>query len=126
MKAVKATLAVITLMASSACFAGEPWDNTDKALFAGFLAASAVDVGQTLNMIDRKERGEDYREVNPLLGGSPSKSKVIGFAVASRVLVWFVADHVSPKTRKALLTGALAVEIGVAANNARIGLKVGF
>jgi hypothetical protein len=123
MKPILKALATIAILATTSAFANEPWDKTDKTLFAGFTALRTIDMLQTVNIARNPDK---YYETNTLLGEHPSQGKVIGFFVATQAIAWLAADYMSPKARKLFLTGGIVVSAGFVGHNAKIGLGVRF
>jgi hypothetical protein len=116
-------LAAIVLTASSAAFAGEPWSTADKALFGALTVTSLADMAQTLQIAKQPDQ---YLEINPLIGRHPSKGKVIGYFMITHALAWAAADYMSPKLRRAFLTGGIVISAAFVKHNSSIGLEIKF
>lgn len=93
------------------------WDNTDRALFAGYIAASAVDCLQTRYILEH-----DRNEMNPILSSFKPEHTPYYF-IATDILVYFLADSL-PKYRTAILSGGISLELYAIGNN--LGAGVGF
>ena len=106
----------------SDCKAADAWSTTDKALATAFVAGSIADWRQTRDIANHP----DIHEVNPFLGDHPSNSRIDTFFVASRLITLGAAHFLPGKYRTPFLTGAVAIQVGYVANNAHLGLKVGF
>jgi hypothetical protein len=114
------TLSALALLTAVSAHANEPWDKTDKALFAGFTAIRAVDMAQTLQIARNPDQ---YREAtNPFLGQHPSPGKVVGTFLATHALIWLATDYMSPKARKIVYSIGIAFEGAVVGRNFSIGL----
>jgi hypothetical protein len=103
------------------CSAAEPWKTGDKVLFGSYVVLSAIDGAQT----DRGIKSGQYHETNPILGEYPSTARIALTKLVSAGLVYLLADHFSD-SRRTILVVINALQIGIVAHNASIGLKVGF
>lgn len=105
----------------------DDWKTTDKVLFGTYLAASAIDAAQTIHALDQRHpNGQPmFREVNPLYGEQPSDGRIILTKLIGAGVIYLIADRV-PSARRTTLWLVNALQIGVVAHNASIGMKVGF
>jgi hypothetical protein len=129
MNLLKSILAALALITAMSAHANEPWDKTDKALFAGLTAVRIVDMAQTLQIARRPYSagpGLRYEETNPFIGRNPSSAYVVSYFAASHALAYLITDYLSPKTRKAFLTGAVVFSASYVKNNVSIGLTGSF
>ena len=99
------------------------WDNTDRALFGGFVALQVADGLQTNEIRKHPDR---FRETNRLYGDPPQMGRVLAVkAVATGALYWLVRDM--PGVDRKVLLGALdAVYVGIVAHNYTVGIRIGF
>ncbi len=126
---IKALPIVLVLLAAAACSAqaqeplwyrlgawtiagGDPWDNWDKVLFAGAIAATAAD-GVTSHII----MNEGCTEKSPILGEHPSDTRIAAYLAAATVVQYLVAEHLPPPWRKAFLAGMIVLELKCARHN---------
>jgi hypothetical protein len=98
------------------------WSPDDKQLLAAALTLHACDWAQTKAIARNQAR---YYESNPLLGESPSISRVNNYFAAT-ALATALAAHWMPKYRHAILTGVLAIEASVVARNQSVGVSIRF
>ena len=105
----------------------DDWKTTDRVLFGTYLTASAIDAAQTIHALDQRHpNGKPmFREVNPLYGEQPSDSRIILTKLVSAGIIYWVADRV-PSARRTTLWLVNALQFGVVAHNASIGMKVKF
>ena len=105
----------------------EGWATTDRVLFGTYLTASALDAAQTIHALDQRHpNGQPkFKEVNPLYGEQPSDSRIILTKLVSAGVIYLIADRV-PSARRTTLWLVNALQIGVVAHNASIGMRIGF
>lgn len=103
--------------------AADPWDSTDKALAAVALTATVVDWGQTRTIA---KNPDTWFEKNPLLGEHPTLGEVNRHFALGILAGAAIAHYLPSAGRKTFLTVLSVIEIGVTANNHRIGIRVGF
>lgn len=109
--------------ASFTTHAQDPWDTTDKVLASVALTATVIDWGQTRYIAKNPQQ---FHENNPILGEHPSVGKVNTYFVGAIVAGAVVAHYLPSEYRKYFLGGVSVLEIGVAAHNKHIGIKVSF
>jgi len=103
--------------------AADPWDGQDIGLEVTYQILHLIDWGQTLDIAAQPEH---YREINPLMGDHPSRSRVNAYMGAS-ALAHLGITHFLPKSWRPYwqgltigMTGALVI------HNFNIGLQVRF
>ncbi len=92
---------------------GDPWDNWDKALFAGAVVANAAD-GVTTHIIMREE---GCTEKSPILGEHPSDARIAAYLTAVTIAQYLVAEHLPGPWRKAFLSGMIVLELKCTRHN---------
>jgi hypothetical protein len=110
------------MILSGAASAGEPLSESEIALEAAFLAAMAIDYGQTL---DIKNHYGMY-EKNSLLGRHPSDSRITNYFLGAAIGHVAVTYLMPRKYRPAWQWGTLGLQIGTIYRNHQIGLRVDF
>jgi hypothetical protein len=98
------------------------WSLEEKRLLFGALTLHACDWAQTKEIARNQVR---YYESNPLLGESPSASRVNNYFIGTAAAT-ALAAHLLPRYRRAILTGALVIETSVVARNQNIGVSIKF
>jgi hypothetical protein len=115
---------VIFFLSSTASFAKDKWDTTDKILFTSFTALMVVDYGQTQDIFKRQSEG--YYEKSNIIIKKYGQKSVLPWFIVSEVGAWLIADQLPSKWRKTWLVAVNALEIKMIHNNYSIGLKVNF
>jgi hypothetical protein len=87
------------------------------------MTAHVIDWAQTREIAARPEK---WREYNPLLGYRPDMAKVNRYFVLAPLLGWLVLDRVDSSTRTTALKVVTAVEVGMVARNAYLGINTRF
>ena len=101
---------------------GTDWDKQEKALFVTKCTVLLVDAMQTQYIYEHDE----YYEINPVIDNYFHGDKAWGYFVLSGAAVYLVADALPHKWRKAFLTGAIVLSLGVTSHNANIGIGLSF
>lgn len=78
------------------CF--QNWPKRDIALYSFNFACNAYDAYQTERAVEN-----GYKELNPVLGESPSDERLIGIKVLGETVVYYLADSME-ETRVLVLT----------------------
>lgn len=99
----------------------DEWKTTDKVLFGSYVAFTTWDALQT----DQGIRSGKYVEKNPLYGEQPSTARLFLTKAAVTGGIYWLADRF-PAARRGILLIGNALEIGVVAHNASIGMNVRF
>lgn len=97
------------------------WKTADQVLFGTYVVASAIDAVQT----DQGIRSGRFVETNPLFGDRPSTQRIVLTKFVIGAGVYWIADAF-PVERRTLLWLVNAVQIGVVAHNASIGMTIDF
>ena len=116
-------LVIGLVLFSSHAYAGDPWDRTDKVLGVGAATMLMIDWGQTRYIAKHPER---YTETNRILGEHPSVGSVNNYFLAVGIGSYFLANALPSEYRKAMLAGAIAVDIYYTKRNRGLGIKVEF
>jgi hypothetical protein len=122
MKVLLSILALI--LVSSPCLA---WDKEDTAMQAAVVSLFLADMSQTLYI---SEHGNEYRELNPILGEHPNKDKVYTYFIAGAIIhtaISYLIEKVpfieNPKLVRRIWQGSfIVVESGVVTRNKLIGI----
>jgi hypothetical protein len=112
---------IIFFLFFSTAFAGEKWDNTDKALYGAFIGLHVADVVTTKIALNK-----GAKEKNPIYGNHPSTGVLIGGAAAVSAITYFVADDIQEKYRTPLLVGLNVISASVVANNISVIIKLSY
>ena len=102
----------------------DQWTKADTAREATYLALHVIDWGQTRNIVRRID--EDYKELNPLLGNSPSIKRVDTHMAVSAVLHVAAAYALPREWREGFQYATIGYVAAVVVRNNSIGLKVDF
>lgn len=100
------------------------WSAHDTVAQSIYYVAHAADWGTTLDIAPR--RGEGYYETNPVLGTHPSRARVNTHFAVTGLLHMAISCVLSPKYRTVWQYTTIAVEVGYASNNLKIGLNLNF
>jgi len=112
---------MLILVTCTGC-AHDPWSKPDVIREALYIGLSVVDLGQTLDMKNKK----DVHEANPILGRHPSDKRIKTFIITTRA-AHVLAVHLMPADwRPYFQLGGIAVEAGVVIHNDRVGLSIKF
>ena len=105
--------------------AADKWTLPQKVLYGTYLAALAVDYGQTTYAFSQPDG--TFKERNPLLGRNPSQGR-INLAFAGSLVGSFAVAHFLPsKWRTPVLAGLATIEIIVISSNATlVGFRLPF
>ena len=115
-----ALIALAVLLPLPAAAQWDNWTTPQVAMGVVALAAHAVDWSQTITIA----RNPDvWYETNPLLGRHPTVSEVNRHFLLGGLAVLALAAYL-PEYRLAILGAYAALEIGVASNNARLGIRM--
>jgi hypothetical protein len=109
---MKSIAILVILLLPLPAMAFEPWDSTDKTLFAVAALATIADGITTYNTL--KNGG---CERNPALPDHPRASSVAAYCAAGILAQYIVADILPSTWRKAFLSCSAAVEIGFTVHN---------
>lgn len=115
---------IILMFCSNICFAEtRPWTDEEKYWGAALGVALLADWSSTRYAARHGWNG--VIENNPLLGETPSVSKLDRHFLIGIPLLYFGIDRFE-KNRKFLLMGFTGIELYAAHNNARVGLRFQF
>jgi len=103
--------------------ASDSWTDGQKQLGTALFVATSVDWLQTRNIANSPEK---WHETNPLIGKHPSTAKVDGYFLSSVLLGALVLDSLPSEYRTIALQAGVVLELGVVANNARLGIGMKF
>jgi hypothetical protein len=117
---MKTLLCIILISIFSQAYA-EDWNITDKAILTAVEASYLIDWHQT-----RESNANGWHEFNPIIGQHASATRTNAYFIGAALGTYFLADYLSPQHRRWLLTGALALEVGMIEHNRHVGLKVRF
>jgi hypothetical protein len=122
---MKTPVAIALLLLLSGCAtSGAPWTREEVALEAAYLALSVIDAGQTLDCMSTPAT---CHEANPVVGDErPSRGRVIGFVVSTRVLHVLLVHLLPSEWRAPVQWGSVGLEAGVVLHNRSLGLQVNF
>jgi hypothetical protein len=110
------------LFLTSALMAGQPWSTQDKVLEGAFVAATAMDWSQTLDI----ENHPNLYERNRIMGQHPKRSTVNQYFATSILLHALVADQLHGKWRTAWQSVWIGLEAGTVERNYRLGIRLNF
>jgi hypothetical protein len=100
------------------------WTATDTALQAIFIAATAVDWSQTLDISRSYERRCPYYERNPFLGRKPGAGRINTW-MSTTILAHTAIAYLLPKPYRTVWQSLwVGLEIGQIHQNRQIGLGV--
>lgn len=119
MKHLTAALFALLAFAANA----QSWTPEQRTLAAMYLAAHAVDYGQTRRIAAEPEH---WREYNPILGAHPSTGAVNAYFALVPVAGYLLLDSVSSERRTFWLRVAASVEITNVGRNQYIGIRIKF
>lgn len=114
---------IAALVAFQAPARADDWSAASRTAASAALAGHVLDWGTTRNIV---ERPGEFHEVNPLLGEHPTMGQVNRHFIVGGLAVAGIAHVLPDKWRSRLLTVYAVTELGFAANNMRIGLRVSF
>ena len=114
---------IILLLPLTVC--AEPWDNTDKALFAVWMGAKIIDAGQTHNICKDGNLSEHNKAIEHITDKAGDNAVYPYFALTT-VLGYLIADNLPPGWRKGFLAGCTVLETYLAIDNDRAGIGVRF
>ena len=126
-------LAIVILLLLSGCASVSPktnekWSDESITLATTLTSLSVLDARQTFHMeeyrmyYDRLEPITYAHEVNPLIGKSPTKDRVVMVKVLSGALMYFGLNKMKEKNRKKALTYLNVFYFIVVLHNASLGL----
>jgi len=101
------------------------WSDDDKQREALALGLLGVDWAQTRHMA-RNFENTGQHEQNPILGRKPDTDKIDAYFGVVGLTQLYLADKLSDDWRRKFQEGLIALELGAAANNARLGIKTRF
>ena len=107
----------------------EKWSSESITLATTLTSLSVLDARQTFHMeeysiyYDRLEPITYAHEVNPFIGKSPTKDRVVMVKVLSGALMYFGLNKMKEKNRKKALTYLNVFYFMVVLHNASLGLK---
>lgn len=100
----------------------EGWSDSDKALFGLLNTMLTVDYLQTREIY----KDDETREINPIIRNVfPGEYSFFYFVLCAGA-AYHIADVLPEGWRKGFLIGVSALEIGVAAHNYSIGIRIDF
>ena len=108
----------------------ERWSDESITLATTLTSLSVLDARQTFHMeeyrmyYDKIEPITYAHEVNPLIGKSPTKDRVVMVKVLSGALMYFGLNKMKEKNRYKALIGANVFYLMVVLHNASLGLKI--
>jgi hypothetical protein len=115
-------LVAVLIMVPLPCGA-DAWTKADTYREAAYLALHVVDWGQTLTIADNPDK---WHEHNPVLGTHPSRGEVNNYFILTGLLHPVVSYILPRPYREIWQYSTIVLQIGVTANNARIGIGMGF
>jgi len=112
------------ILICSPCFA---WDKEDTVMQVAVVSLLLADMSQTLYISDH---GDEYRELNPILGEHPSKNEVYTYfalGIIAHTAISYLIEKIpfieNPKKWRRIWQGSfIIVEGGVVARNSMIGI----
>lgn len=121
-------------LVSSRASALDEWTGTDTAWEVAYLAAHAVDWGQSRDLARRNANAMEggrqirplYNESNPILGRRPSRETVDVYFLSSALVHVGVARVLPSGLRRAFQCSTFGVQVLVAHRNAQMNLSVRF
>ena len=111
------------LLAVSISAQAAEWDNTDKALFTGFIVLNTIDAWQSKEIVDHPDK---YYETNPILSKHPSMAEIVVFKLAVTGLVYWMVKDSSSWNRKFLLSVSDALVLSAIERNYHLGMRINF
>lgn len=118
-KAIALVILVIGLLYST-CSRADEWTTGQKIGEGVFVAATVLDWSQTRSSCARVGRCE----LNPMLGGHPSDSRINSWFVTTLVVQYLVADALPSDWRNRWIAAGVVMEVTVTARNANVGARV--
>jgi len=117
---------IILLCFSTICQAEDfaLWTQEQKNWYIASNIMLALDWRTTHDMSRRWNEG--YREFNPLLGKTPSTSRVNNYFVGYFLANYVIASSLSGENRTLYLKGITTLELMAVGNNLALGLRVRF
>ena len=107
----------------------EKWSDESITLATTLTSLSVLDARQTFHMEEYRSYYDNLEpityahEVNPLIGKSPTKDRVVMVKVLSGALMYFGLNKMKEKNRKKALTYLNIFYFIVVLHNASLGLK---
>jgi len=117
---MKRLLLILLLLPSLAL--ASPWSDGDVAREVFYDVILFVDYKQTMDI----HNYPGVYENNPYLGNYPTKSKINQYFIASAIAHAAITNALSPEYRKTWQHVTIGFNLGIAANNASLGLRVKF
>ena len=124
-------LVILLLLSGCASVApSEKWSDESITLATTLTSLSVLDARQTFHMdeyqiyYDKIEPITYAHEVNPLIGKSPTKDRVVMVKVLSGALMYFGLNKMKEKNRKKALTYLNAFYLIIVLHNASLGLGI--
>ena len=108
----------------------EKWSAESATLFTTLQSMSALDARQAFHMEEYRMYYDDLEpityahEVNPLIGKSPTKDRVVMVKLLSGGLTYYLLNKMKEKNRKKALIGFNVFYFIVVLHNASLGLRI--
>lgn len=116
-------IASTTTLCSLSTAKAEEWSTSTRILTMSAMALTVADWGQTRDIV---KRPTEYRELNPILGPSPSMGKVNAYFVGALVSQYLIAEYLPEPYKTMVLSGVVGMQITTVHNNRSIGLNINF
>lgn len=113
---------IFLFLLSFNCLA-EEWTTQDTQRESVFVAITAIDWSQTLQIAKRPDH---YYETNIILGNHPSDSRINTLIPTAMLAHYYIATLLPRGYREAWQYAFIAVETNAVSNNFSIGLNVKF
>jgi len=100
----------------------DDWSTADTWRESAFQVLNLVDLGQTLNIVNRS----DLYEQNPVLGKHPKKKKVYTYFIAGGFAHYGISRFLTPKNRQIWQYVTIGFGVGTVWRNYTIGVNIDF
>ena len=119
---MRAALLCALLCAPVAAHAGDPWSRGDKVREALYLAVTAADMGQTLDIHNHP----GFSETNRILGPYPERGKVVAYFIGTALAHIGIVEALPSKLRPLFQTVTIIYEADAVNSNRQLGLHFNF
>ena len=96
------------------------WNKTDKAIYDALTVCHVLDYLQTESAMDSGE----YKELNPLLGSSPSDERLAAMKAGVLGLQWSMAETIDAEWRRTYFGTQLAFCGAAVLHNHYVGVRI--
>lgn len=119
---MRALLLCALLVMPVVAHAGDPWSRGDQIREALYLAVTAADAGQTLDIHNHP----GFSEANRILGPYPKRGKIASYFIGLAIVHTGIVDVLPKKWRPLFQMASIFIEANAVNGNRQIGLHFNF